>query len=101
MAAFPLPHRPTLLEPLHGTGLHEHDTAGLVLRSLWQRTPAPDSDHQLCPHRHRPLAMPLVKNKSKQAFQTNIKREIATGKPPRQAVAIAYSVKRKASGRKR
>ena len=45
--------------------------------------------------------MPLVKSKSKPAFQTNIKREIAAGKPPRQAVAIAYSVKRRASGRKR
>ncbi len=45
--------------------------------------------------------MPLVKAKSKQAFQTNIKREIAAGKPPKQAVAIAYSVKRRASGRKR
>ena len=45
--------------------------------------------------------MPLVKGKSKQAFSTNIKREIAAGKPPKQAVAIAYSVKRRASGRKR
>lgn len=40
--------------------------------------------------------MPLVKSKSKGAFQTNIKREIAAGKPPKQAVAIAYSVKRQA-----
>ncbi len=40
--------------------------------------------------------MPLVKSKSKQAFDTNIKREIAAGKPPKQAVAIAYSVKREA-----
>lgn len=40
--------------------------------------------------------MPLVKSTSKQAFSENIKREIAAGKPQKQAVAIAYSVKRKA-----
>lgn len=40
--------------------------------------------------------MPLVKKPTKPAFETNIKREIAAGKPPKQAVAIAYSVKRKA-----
>ena len=45
--------------------------------------------------------MPLVKSTSKPAFKTNVKREIAAGKPPKQAVAIAYSVKRRASGRKR
>jgi hypothetical protein len=45
--------------------------------------------------------MPLTKSKSPQAFQANVKREIAAGKPPKQAVAIAYSVKRRASGRKR
>ena len=45
--------------------------------------------------------MPLTKSKSKAAFKGNIKREIEAGKPPKQAVAIAYSVKRRASGRKR
>lgn len=45
--------------------------------------------------------MPLVKGKSKAAFQQNIKTEIKAGKPPKQAVAIAYSVKRRAAGRKR
>ena len=40
--------------------------------------------------------MPLVKSSSKQAFRTNIRREVAAGKPQRQAVAIAYSVKRRA-----
>jgi hypothetical protein len=40
--------------------------------------------------------MPLVKSSSKQAFKTNIRREIAAGKPQKQAVAIAYSVKRRA-----
>lgn len=39
--------------------------------------------------------MPLNKGKSKAAFQQNIKTEIKAGKPPKQAVAIAYSVKRK------
>jgi len=40
--------------------------------------------------------MPLVKSKSAKAFQENIKREIAAGKPQKQAVAIAYDVQRRA-----
>jgi hypothetical protein len=36
--------------------------------------------------------MPLNKSKSKKAFQENVKTEIKAGKPPKQAVAIAYSV---------
>lgn len=40
--------------------------------------------------------MPLVKTKSAKAFQENIKREIAAGKPQKQAVAIAYDVQRRA-----
>lgn len=40
--------------------------------------------------------MPLVKSKSKEARNTNIKREIAAGKPPKQAVAIGYAVQRRA-----
>jgi len=40
--------------------------------------------------------MPLIKSKSKKAFVSNIKKEIKAGKPKKQAVAIAYSVKRKA-----
>lgn len=39
--------------------------------------------------------MPLVQGKSKKALQKNIKTEIEAGKPPKQAVAIAYSVKRR------
>lgn len=35
----------------------------------------------------------LVKGKSKEAFEKNVKTEIAAGKSPKQAVAIAYSVK--------
>lgn len=41
--------------------------------------------------------MPLVKSTSKQAFRKNIKAEVAAGKPVKQAVAIAYSVQRKAA----
>lgn len=41
--------------------------------------------------------MPLIKSTSKKAFQKNVKREIAAGKPPKQAVAIAYSTKRAAA----
>ncbi len=44
--------------------------------------------------------MPLVKSASKSAFRSNIKAEIKAGKPQKQAVDIAYSVKRKAMGKK-
>jgi hypothetical protein len=40
--------------------------------------------------------MPLVKSASKEAFRKNVKAEVAAGKPAKQAVAIAYSVKREA-----
>ena len=40
--------------------------------------------------------MPLVKSKSPEAFRKNVKAEVAAGKPIKQAVAIAYSVKREA-----
>jgi len=39
--------------------------------------------------------MPLIKSKSKKALSKNIATEIKAGKPKKQAVAIAYSVKRK------
>lgn len=45
--------------------------------------------------------MPLKKSKSKKAFGQNIKAEIAAGKPQKQAVAIAYSVKKKAARAKK
>jgi hypothetical protein len=54
-------------------------------------------------HRRRnqqTVVMPLQKSKSKKAFSYNIKAEMAAGKPQKQAVAIAYSVKRRASGKK-
>lgn len=41
--------------------------------------------------------MPLVKSSSKAAFRQNIATETRAGKPTRQAVAIAYSVKRAAA----
>ena len=46
--------------------------------------------------------MPLDKSKSKKAFSKNIKTEMAAGKPQKQAVAIAYSVKgeKKKKGKK-
>lgn len=39
--------------------------------------------------------MPLKEGKSKKTFEKNIKTEIASGKDPKQAVAIAYAVKRR------
>jgi hypothetical protein len=43
--------------------------------------------------------MPLKKSTSKKAFTENVKKEIAAGKPPKQAVAIAYSTKRAAASK--
>jgi hypothetical protein len=40
--------------------------------------------------------MPLKKSSSKKAMTENIKAEVESGKPVKQAVAIAYSVKRQA-----
>lgn len=40
--------------------------------------------------------MPLIKGKSQKAFSHNVSAEIHSGKPKNQALAIAYSVKRKA-----
>jgi len=45
--------------------------------------------------------MPLIKDIGKKAFQKNVKAEIAAGKPVKQAVAIAYSVKREAASKKK
>ena len=41
--------------------------------------------------------MPLVKSTGKVAFRKNIKAEVKAGKPVKQAVAIAYAVKRQAA----
>ena len=45
--------------------------------------------------------MPLVKSGSKEAVRKNIKAEMAAGKPQKQAVAIALSVKREAAKKKK
>ena len=45
--------------------------------------------------------MPLIKSTSKQAFKKNIGAEVKAGRPVRQAVAIAYSEKRRAAGKKK
>jgi len=44
--------------------------------------------------------MPLNKSSSKKAFQENLITEIKSGKPIKQALAIAYSIKRSAKKRR-
>ncbi len=44
--------------------------------------------------------MPLVRSGSRKAFSQNVRREVEAGKPQKQAVAIAYSVARRARGGK-
>lgn len=44
--------------------------------------------------------MPLKASTSKKAFSSNVKAEMKAGKPQKQAVAIAYSQKRKAEKKK-
>lgn len=41
--------------------------------------------------------MPIKHSASEKAFVQNIKAEIAHGKPPKQAQAIAYSVQKEAA----
>jgi hypothetical protein len=45
--------------------------------------------------------MPLRKRASKAAFSYNVSAEMHAGKPQKQAVAIAFSVQRKARAGKR
>lgn len=45
--------------------------------------------------------MPLRHSASKKAFSQNVRVEIRAGKPVKQAVAIAYSIKRKAGHKKK
>jgi len=44
--------------------------------------------------------MPLIKSTSKRAFTENVKKELAAGKPKKQALAIAYSTKKAATSKK-
>lgn len=39
--------------------------------------------------------MPLIKGSSNKVRNENIRKEVKAGKPPKQAVAIGYSVQRK------
>ena len=41
--------------------------------------------------------MPIKHSPTEKAFVQNIKTEIASGKPPKQAAAIAYSVQKEAA----
>jgi hypothetical protein len=45
--------------------------------------------------------MPLKKSKSEKAFKSNVKAEVKAGKPEKQAVAIAYAVKRDAEHKRK
>ena len=45
--------------------------------------------------------MPLKKSATPKAFEKNIKAEVKANKPVKQAVAIAYSVKREAEKAKK
>ena len=44
--------------------------------------------------------MPFKIGKSREAFEHNFKKEMASGKSREQSLAIAYSVQREASARK-
>ena len=45
--------------------------------------------------------MPLKRSISKKAFKENVRTEVKHGKPVKQAVAIAYSEKRRAKRKKK
>jgi hypothetical protein len=45
--------------------------------------------------------MPLKKGSSRKTVSSNIKTEIAAGRPQKQAVAIALNTARKAKGRRK
>ena len=45
--------------------------------------------------------MPLVKSPTPKAFNKNVTAEVKAGRPQKQAVAIAYSVKRQAEKKKK
>lgn len=41
--------------------------------------------------------MPLTNSSSKKAFVSNLEKELSAGKPKKQALAIAYSVKNRSA----
>lgn len=45
--------------------------------------------------------MPLCKKKSKKCISKNIKEEIKSGKPKKQAIAIALNISKKKKGKKK
>lgn len=44
--------------------------------------------------------MPLIQGKSQKTFNKNVEKEMESGKPSKQSLAIAYAVKRKAQKKK-
>lgn len=63
----------------------------------WRWAPFDDLPEPLHPGMQELTKMPLIEGKSDKARSENIATEIEAGKDPKQAVAIAYSVQRKAS----
>lgn len=45
--------------------------------------------------------MPLKKGTSKKTFSKNVSTEVRAGRPVKQAVAIAYSIKRKSAKKRK
>jgi len=45
--------------------------------------------------------MPLTPGRSRSAFSSNVRAEMQAGKPQRQAIAIAYSEKRRSQRKSR
>lgn len=45
--------------------------------------------------------MPLIKSKSKEAFEKNVSKEMESGKPQKQSIAIAYNVQKHAKKKKK